>query len=71
MLTHRHDGEKEEDDMWVPKKKFDALEKRIADLECKTQSQQNAILLHLKCHDEESKELKAIFENIKEMFKSV
>lgn len=62
---------KEEEGMWVQKKKFDVLEKRIADLECQTQSQQNVMLLHLKCHDEESKELKAIFENIKEMFKSV
>lgn len=57
--------------MWVSKKNWNALEKRIADLEVKTQSQQNAMLFHLESHGKENEELKAILENIREMLKLV
>lgn len=35
--------------MWVSKKKWEALEKRVADLEGKAQSQQKELLASLKC----------------------
>lgn len=45
----------------------ESLEKRIADLERQIQSQQEIIKLHIKNHEEENKELKKIFEDIKRL----
>lgn len=41
------------------------LEKRIADLEGKVQSQQEIMLEHMKEHEQSVKELREIFEEIK------
>lgn len=57
--------------MWISKKKLNVLEKRIADLEGKTRSQQSVISSLLENQEKETKELKIILENIKEMFKAV
>ncbi len=57
--------------MWISKKKLNVLEKRIADLEDKTQSQQSVISSLLENQEKETKELKIILENIKGMFKAV
>lgn len=55
--------------MWISKKKLNVLEKRIADLEDKTQSQQSAISSLLENQEKETEELKIILENIKGMFR--
>lgn len=55
--------------MWISKKKLNVLEKRIADLEDKTQSQQSAIYSLLENQEKETEELKIILENIKGMFR--
>ena len=39
--------------MWIKKKKWKAMEKKIADLEVQVQSQQKAIKYHLECHESE------------------
>lgn len=57
--------------MWISKKKLNVLEKRIADLEGKTRSQQSVISSLLENQEKETKELKIILENIKGMFKAV
>lgn len=55
--------------MWISKKKLNVLEKRIADLEDKTRSQQSAISSLLENQEKETEELKIILENIKGMFR--
>lgn len=55
--------------MWISKKKLNVLEKRIADLEDKTQSQQSVISSLLENQEKETEELKIILENIKGMFR--
>ena len=55
--------------MWISKKKLNVLEKRIADLEDKTRSQQSVISSLLENQEKETKELKIILENIKGMFR--
>lgn len=47
--------------MFIPKNKFKALEKRIADLEAKVQGQQEVMILHINNHEGEAQELREIF----------
>lgn len=58
--------------MWVSKKKWSELEKSVADLEEKIQSQQKILLEHMKDHEKENEDLKNIFKAIKnEVYKGV
>ena len=43
--------------MWVSSKKWNAFEKRIADLEREVQSQRHALTKHLSDHEQENKDL--------------
>lgn len=52
--------------MWISKRKLEAIEKRVADLEQKVQSQQNTLVNHLSNHKQENDELRKIFADIKE-----
>lgn len=51
--------------MWVSKKEWNNLQKRIADLELENQSQRNALIKHLDDHIQENEELREILGNIK------
>lgn len=54
--------------MWVSKKEWNSLQKKITDLEKETQSQRNALIKHLDDHTQENEELREILENIKRDF---
>lgn len=51
--------------MWVSKKEWNSLQKKITDLENETQSQRDALIKHLNDHTQENEELCEILENIK------
>ena len=51
--------------MWISKKKWKTLEKRIADLERKVQSQQELFKLHINNHEQSVSELKSIVDSLK------
>lgn len=52
--------------MWISKRKWKSIEKRVADLEQNVQSQQNTLVKHLDNHKQENEELRKTFEKIKE-----
>lgn len=51
--------------MWISRKKWNALVKKIADLEVQVQSQQKCFKEHVNDHEQSVKELKDIIESIK------
>lgn len=54
--------------MWISKKTFKELEKRIADLEGQVQGQQRIFKVHIENHQEENRDLHNIFNDIKNSF---
>lgn len=54
--------------MWISKNKWKETEKKIADLEARLQSQQEAFKYHLECHKTENKEFKEAIYGIQKLF---
>lgn len=53
--------------MWIKKKKWKAMERKIADLEVQVQSQQKAIKYHLECHESEVAAFKEAISVVKKL----
>lgn len=58
--------------MWISKKRWQLLEKKIADLEVQVQSQREIMMVHMNDHENENNELKDILESVKkEIYRGV
>lgn len=51
--------------MWISKKRWQLLEKKIADLEVQVQSQQEIMMEYMNGYENETNELKEVLENAK------
>lgn len=52
--------------MWVSKKKWNELNKKVADLETTIQDQQGFLVKHIKNHEKENKDFRKAISEVKE-----